>query len=84
MVKRPNIRKTGHPDTCTGQAYETKDWGFPGDVRRCEHGIVQICTETTSRHVAGPGTHWWRDLHPFWNWKTHQIAVAALNADQDF
>ena len=84
---RPSIRPATPPHgECWYNGWPEKGASFPriGDVRRCEHGVVQLMTETTSRHVAGPGTHWWRDLHPFWHWKTHRIAVAALNADQDF
>lgn len=54
--------------------------GLPGDVRRCPHGRVQIRTETPSARVAGPGTDWWRDLSPVWNFFTYRRAVAALNA----
>lgn len=35
------------------------DWGRPGDVRRCEHGYVQIGFE-----VQGTIPCYWRDLSP--------------------
>ena len=78
----PNIRhvlKTH--DDCTQQEWNYgRRMNMLGDVRRCEHGKVQILTAVgPNARVAGPGTHWWRDLSPFWDRKLHKEAVSALD-----
>lgn len=87
MVKTPNIRPAEPPHSdCRQNMWPEPGghWNLLGDVRRCRHGKVQVLTETTSRYWAGPGTHWWRDLHPFWDFRTYRTAEAALDADKDF
>ncbi|MFT4471405.1 hypothetical protein ACMX2H_15995 [Arthrobacter sulfonylureivorans] len=52
-----------------------------GSIRRCEHGKVQVLTEPPpGAKWQGPGTWWWRTLHPFWNRRLYRRAVAALEA----
>lgn len=78
-TKRPNIRPKVRPHSeCWNQEWPT--FGLLGDVRRCEHGVVQVLTETRSRTIAGPGTHWWRDLRKWLDRREYRAAVAALQA----
>lgn len=84
---RPNIRPAVRPHSeCWAQEYTPGVANFPriGDVRRCEHGKIQVATETRSRTIAGPGTHWWRDLRPWLDRKEYKLAEAALRAGEDF
>lgn len=76
----PNIRPAVQPHTeCWRQAWPLSSHQQRlGNVRRCPHGKVQVLTETTSRTMAGPGTHWWRDLSRFWNPRDYRRATAAL------
>lgn len=81
----PNIRPKVQPHRPACQQQEWGKFGIPGDVRRCPHGKVQVLTQVPDNaRVQGPGTHWWRDLHSFWDRRTHRRAVAALEADSDF
>jgi len=48
-------------------------WAFPGDVRRCEHGRVQLAYD-----VPGSIPAYWRDLSPVWNPILRRRAVKAL------
>lgn len=78
----PNIRPKVRPHSeCWNQEWPT--FGLLGDVRRCEHGVVQVLTETRSRTIAGPGTHWWRDLRKWLDRKQYRAAVAALRAPEE-
>jgi hypothetical protein len=78
-VTTPNIRptKTKHGLQC--QQQEFGKFGIPGDVRRCPHGKVQVLTQVPDNaRVQGPGTHWWRTLSPFWDWRTYRLALEVL------
>lgn len=75
-----NIRPvTGHRD-CWRQSIGEPNWfGRPGDLRRCEHGRLQVRTQVSEHaRIQGPGTDWWRDLHPVWTpilWRRAQKAM---------
>lgn len=79
----PNIRATepAHSE-CWQQDWPRFPWQHRlGDVRRCPHGKVQVLTEVgPSSRVAGPGTHWWRTLHPLLTPVLYRRARAALGA----
>jgi hypothetical protein len=80
-MSRPNIRPDVAPHSeCWRQAWPlSRHQHLLGDVRRCHHGKVQVLTEVgPNASVAGPGTHWWRDLSPFWDRKDYRAAIAAL------
>lgn len=51
--------------------------GRIGDIRRCEHGKVQMLIEP-ERGMKGPGTWFWATLHPFWDFKLYRKVVKAL------
>lgn len=75
----PNINRVEPHSWCQG----TVDIGETftsrvGDVRVCKHGKVQLRTETYSRRMQGPGTDWWRDLHPVFTPILWRRARAAL------
>lgn len=50
-----------------------RNWGWPGDVRRCVHGKVMIGYE-----VMGTVPAYWRDLSPVWNPILYRRARNAL------
>ena len=51
----------------------------PGDVRRCAHGKIQILTQVPiTAHIQGPGTDYWRTLHPIWDPIKYRRARKAL------
>ena len=69
-------------DNCAEQEWGVPR-GFPGDVRRCEHGKVQVLVQVPlTARVQGPGTNWWRTLSPFWDRNTYKAAVQALEAQK--
>lgn len=69
-----------HRDTCVMEPVIPETWGDPGEIRRCPHGVVQLAMPTPpGSPVAGGGTGWWKDLHPFWNPFRYKRAVAALD-----
>lgn len=80
-MTNPNIRTKVQPHTdCWRQDYGAPH-GFPGDVRYCVHGKVQVRTAIPpNTHAAGPGTDWWRTLSPLWNRSQHKQATQALGA----
>jgi hypothetical protein len=75
----PNIHPvTGHSD-CWRLPAGPGWWGRPGDLRRCEHGRLQIRTEVgPGSRSMGPGTDWWRDLSPIWTPILYRRAMKAL------
>lgn len=87
MVKnhRPNIRPAIPPHEACSQQDRKQPSGFPGDVRRCIHGKIQLLTAVSvDAPVQGPRTHWWRTLSKFWDRRTYRLAEEALRAGEDF
>lgn len=78
----PNIRPMVKPHSECAQIHYTETFSsWPGDVRRCTHGQVQVRTQVgPNSRVAGPGTDWWRTLSPFWDWRLYRRAAAALDS----
>jgi len=70
---RPNLRNPH--DRCKQPGLEVRDWGFPGDVRRCPHGVLQLGFD-----VPGTVPCYWRDLHPVLTPILRRRAVRALDA----
>lgn len=72
----PNImtKRQEHHEYCHYPAHELNEWGRVGDVRRCEHGVIQIGYE-----VRGTIPPYWRDLHWFWNPVRYRRAKRALS-----
>jgi hypothetical protein len=60
--------------------YYGKTHQFPGDVRRCPHGHVQVLTDPRGG-LAGPGTWYWRDLSKWWDPWLYRRAVKVLDAN---
>lgn len=79
---QPNLRPKNKPHSeCWRLDHsEVFSWlGFPGDVRRCQHGRIQIRTEIgPNARVAGPGTDWWRTLSRLRNPILYRRAKRAL------
>lgn len=78
----PSIARKTHTNSCYRQ-----DWPLSrhehrlGDVRLCPHGRIQVFSEIgVESSLQGPGTHYWRDLSPFWNPIDYRRAKAALGA----
>lgn len=65
-------RKCGKRETYGGTYV-----GKIGDVRRCEHGKVQMLIEP-ERGMKGPGTWFWATLHPVWDFFLYRKVVKAL------
>lgn len=75
-----NIRGRVHADICVRrETYGGTYVGTLGDVRRCEHGKVQMLVNPENRSMAGPGTWFWMTLHPFWDLVTFLRAVKAID-----
>lgn len=53
-----------------------------GEVRRCQHGRVQVCYQIgyRSRYVVDVSTPLWRTLSRFWTPRLYREAVAALES----
>jgi hypothetical protein len=80
-MSQPNIRPKQQPHSECWRL----DWKDPlgtrvGDVRRCEHGHVQLRAQTSPRsRMQGPGMDYWRTLSPIWDPILYRRARRALN-----
>jgi hypothetical protein len=78
-----DLRPRAHWEYCWGRACEF-DYGPPrprlrlGDLRRCEHGRIQV-VEGGGGRIAGPGTWRWRDLPRLFNWRQYNRARDLLD-----
>lgn len=52
---------------------DAKTWAFPGDVRRCPHGRIQLAYD-----VPGSVPAYWRDLSPVFTPLLYRRARRAL------
>ena len=100
MTARITRPEPGHWNKCLGYANRPYEHGatdgkpwikHPGhridDVRRCEHGKVQICcwrdrSNTRITFVPNALDYEWRDISKFWERKLYRQAVAALGAEE--
>lgn len=74
-----NIYTKPHEDCSRRETFGGTYVGNLGDVRRCEHGKVQILRKPDSYSGwAGPGTWFWGTLNPLWDFGTYRKAVKAL------
>lgn len=72
-----NIYVKPHSDCGRRETYGGTYVGTLGDVRRCEHGKVQIMVKP-DRGMIGPGAWFWGTLHPVWDFGQYRKAVKAL------
>lgn len=79
-IPRPNIRSIDRHGECWKLTWPlTWHEHRPGDVRRCNHGKIQILTQVPiTARVQGPGTNYWRDLSPIWDPIKYRRANKAL------
>lgn len=74
-----NIYVKPHSDCARRETFGGAYVGTLGDVRRCEHGKVQIMVKPDRRGgMSGPGTWFWSTLHPLWDFGQYRKAVKAL------
>lgn len=77
--RRPNINRVEPHAWCQQLAHDETFSSRVGDVRVCKHGKVQVRTEVhPNSKMMGPGTDWWRDLHPLLTPLLYRRAKAAL------
>lgn len=80
-MTRPNLRTAragDHSECFEANPGLGSQAAWVDDVRRCHHGIVQVCYQPEGG-MRGPGTLRWKDLSTGW-WDRHQYrqAVALL------
>jgi hypothetical protein len=78
-MNRPSYANIGVPHSeCTRrETFGGTYVGQIGDVRRCQHGKVQMLVKPV-RDWYGPGAWFWVTLHPFFDFFKYQKAVQAM------
>lgn len=77
----PNIYTKPHSDCARRDTFGGTYVGKLGDVRRCDHGKVQIMVKPERGYgggFVGPGSWFWATLHPVWDFRQYRKAVRAL------
>lgn len=79
-MSRPNLRKAqGHNHSQCFEANPglSSQTAWEDDVRRCHHGIVQVCYQPGG-NMRGPGTLRWKDVSRVWDAKLYRQATSLL------
>lgn len=74
----PTIARANHAD-CQRLYVDEVFASFPGHVRRCVHGKIQLRSQVgPNAGMQGPGTDWWRTLSPVFTPVLYRRARKAL------